>query len=36
MKNKRKLKKSCYEDWKLGVIDETDYYEYITRAMLIK
>lgn len=24
----RKLKKSCYEDWKLGVIDETDYYEY--------
>ena len=24
----RKLKRACYEDWKLGIIEESDYYEY--------
>ena len=28
MKNQRKLKRACYEDWKLGIIEESDYYEY--------
>ena len=29
MEKFKKLKKSTYEDWKLGIIEENDYFEYV-------